>query len=289
MKIKKVIIPTAGFGTRMLPQTKAMPKEMLPLIDKPIVQYVVEEAIEAGIEDIILVTGYHKRSIEDHFDHAFELEYHLKKQKKIEYLDIVQKIPKMANFTYVRQKGKGYGNAIPIKSAKHLINKGEAFAILWGDIISIGGRLKQAINAFEKVESTVVCAQVYKQEKDYDRYGYISGEKVNDNLWKVDEFIEKPGIENKPSDLAVLNGYVLTYDIFDHIENLNIGTSGEICLIDAINQQAQNANVFAVELQGVEQYDTGNKYDYLKTVTEFALKNKDFGKIYKKYLKMRLD
>lgn len=283
MKVKKIIIPAAGFGTRMLPQTKAMPKEMMPVINKPVIQYIVEEAVEAGIEEVIIVTGYHKRAIEDHFDNTYELEEKLKKKGKLAELKEIKRIAEIAKFVYIRQKGKGYGNAIPVKCARHLIGD-EPFALLWGDIIADKGRLKQAVQAFEEHKSPILCGQKTTNPADADKYGYIKGDQVREGLWEVSDYIEKPGARNKPSDIAILNGYVLTPDIFPLIDNLSLDKSGEYCLIDAIKELAKKRDVYAIELDGVKQYDTGNKLAYAKTFLDFALKDKDIGSEIKKYL-----
>ncbi len=287
MKVKKIIIPAAGFGTRMLPQTKAMPKEMMPVVNKPVIQYIVEEAVEAGIEEVIVVTGYHKRAIEDHFDNTYELEEKLKEKGKIDELEEIRRIADMAKFVYIRQKGDGYGNAIPVKCARHLIGD-EPFALLWGDIIADKGRLKQAVEAFEEHEAPILCGQRTTDPSDAEKYGYIKGDQVREGLWKVSDYIEKPGAENKPSDIAILNGYVLTPDIFPLIDSLSLDKSGEYCLIDAIKELAKKRDVFAIELDEVAQYDTGNKLAYAKTFIDFAMKDKTIGDEVKSYIKKKL-
>ncbi|MEI7579309.1 MAG: UTP--glucose-1-phosphate uridylyltransferase [bacterium] len=283
MKITKLIIPTAGLGTRMLPATKALPKEMLPIVNKPVIQYIVEEAVTAGITDIIMVTGYHKRAIEDHFDQSFELNAKLEAAGKNDLLNEMNRISNLANFTYVRQKGP-YGTASAINSAKHLINN-EPFAVLWGDIIADPDRLKMGMSLFAEKQAPVVCGQIRTEPSDYDTYGYVSGKKIADNIWEVAEIEEKPGQTNKPSDLAILNGYLLTPDIFPIIEKLKPTAKGEYCLIKAISELAKIRKVFALEMTGVNQYDTGNKLEYLKTVAQFALKDPEIYQEFSKFLK----
>lgn len=234
-KIRKVVIPAAGYGTRFLPATKAQPKEMLPIVDKPIIQYVVEDAVAAGIEDVIIVTGWQKRSIEDHFDYPFELEKRLEDSGKEAELEQVRKIAEMANFIYVRQKGP-LGNATPVKCARHLLND-EPFLVLWGDdfIDAMPTRATQMVEAYEKYNGTILAAITTDKEADAKRYGFAKGEQVDQGVVKVSELIEKPGIDNRPSNLASVSGYVLTPEIWDILDNLDKGHGGELVLADAIN------------------------------------------------------
>jgi UTP--glucose-1-phosphate uridylyltransferase len=239
-KIKKVVIPAAGFGTRFLPQTKAMPKEMLPIVDKPVIQYVVEEAVGAGIEDVIIVTGYSKRAIEDHFDKPnADLVDNLEMGKKFEMLKEINKISELANFIYIRQKGP-YGNATPIKSAQHVIGD-ESFLVLWGDdfVWAEPSRAQQMINAFEYYNATILCGIKTNKKEDTKRYGFVKGKKVADRVWLVEQLIEKPGPDKAPSDLAVVSGYVLTPDIFPILNNQKPGKGGEYYLPEAIDLLAK--------------------------------------------------
>lgn len=291
MKINKVVIPAAGFGTRFLPQTKAMPKEMLPVVDKPVIQYVVEEAVEAGIENIIIVTGSNKRAIEDHFDMPDEdLTKNLLQGKKEHLLNQVKEISQMANFIYIRQKGP-YGNATPIKSAKYLLEN-EAFMVLWGDdfFSAKPTRASQMIEAFNKYEATILCGIVTDKPEDTERYAYVQGTDLGDGVWKVDRLIEKPGRGNAPSNMAIVSGYILTPDIFPILETQKPGKGGEYYLPEAIDILAQKHPVYAVEIKNGRYFDTGNKFEYMKTVVEFALGHKDIKDDFRKFLKkLQLD
>jgi UTP--glucose-1-phosphate uridylyltransferase len=283
-KIRKVIIPAAGFGTRFLPATKAMPKEMLPIVDKPIIQYVVEEAVASGIEDIIIVTGWHKRSIEDHFDYPFELEKRLLEAGKDEQAEEVRKIAQMANFIYVRQKGN-YGNGTPVLNARHVIGD-EPFAVMWGDefIYSTPPRLKQMVDVWDKYKCPNISA-VRVAEKDVDKYGIADISDVEPGVFKINKIIEKPEIGNAPSNLAVHGAYILPPRIFEILESLKPGKNGEIWLSNAIDQLAREQEVQAVEIKNGKYYDTGNKLEYLKAVVEFGLQHKDLKVDFAEYLK----
>ena len=286
MKIKKVVIPAAGFGTRFLPQTKAMPKEMLPIVDKPVIQYVVEEAASAGIEDVIIVTGYTKRSIEDHFDSPnADLVKNLEMGKKYNLLEEVKKISEMANFIYIRQKGP-YGNATPIKSAKHVIGN-EPFLVLWGDdfVLANPSRAKQMIDVFYHYESTILCGIRTKRKEDTTRYAFVKGRDLGNGVWKVEKLIEKPGPEKAPSDLAIVSGYVLTPDIFPILDNQKPGKGGEYYLPEAIDELAKVHPVYALEIKNGKYYDTGNKLEYLKTVVEIGLKHPGINGEFRSFLK----
>lgn len=284
MKIRKAVIPAAGFGTRFLPATKAMPKEMLPIVDKPVIQYVVEEAVESGIEDIIIVTGSNKRAIEDHFDHSSELEDWLRMQKKEEQLAEVKRIAEMANFIYIRQKGP-YGNATPVLDAKAAVGD-EPFAVLWGDefIWSKPPRLKQMIDVFDKYQDAVISA-VRVDAKDVTRYGIAEVLPVEENIYEIKKIVEKPSVEEAPSNLATHGAYIFTPEIFPLLEGLTPGRSGELWLIDAINKLMKTRPVYACEVQNGRYYDTGNKLEYIKANLEFALSREDFNKDLVEYLK----
>lgn len=289
MKIKKAIIPAAGFGTRFLPQTKAMPKEMLPIVDKPVIQYVVEEAVTAGISDIIIVTGWSKRAIEDHFDSPnAELIKNLKKGNKESQIRQVCAIADMANFIYIRQKGP-YGNATPIKSAHHLL-EGEPFLVLWGDdfVWASPSRSEQMIKAFEKYQSTILCGIKTTKKDDTSRYAYVKGTEVEDGIWKVERLIEKPGPKKAPSDLAIVSGYILTPDIFPILSDQKPGVGDEFYLPEAIDTLAQKKPVYAVEIKNGKYYDTGNKLEYMKTVVEFALHHHEINSEFVHFLKKLL-
>ncbi|HLD24909.1 MAG TPA: UTP--glucose-1-phosphate uridylyltransferase GalU [Patescibacteria group bacterium] len=283
-KIRKAVIPAAGFGTRFLPQTKAMPKEMLPIVDKPVIQYVVEELVASGITDIIIVTGWNKRSIEDHFDYPNELIQTLKEQGKQELLEEVRRTAELANFIYIRQKGP-YGNGTPVLCARNVVGD-EPFVAIWGDefIYSKPPRARQCMDVFTKYGDPVISAiQVAKD--DVSRYGIVEATRVEDSVYQIKKLIEKPKKEEAPSTLAAHGCYVLTPDIFPILEKLSPGKSGEIWLTDAIRELMKSRPVYACEIKGGKYYDTGNKLEYLKTVVEFALTHKDLNGDFRAYLK----
>ena len=284
MKIRKAVIPAAGFGTRFLPQTKAMPKEMLPIVDKPVIQYVVEEAVASGITDIVIVTGWHKRAIEDHFDYPFELIKMLETQKKEKLLEEVKRTASLANFIYIRQKGP-YGNGTPVLSAKPVVGD-EPFVVMWGDefIYATPPRAKQCIDVFEKYGDPVISA-VRVPKENVTRYGIVEASNVEKNIWQIKRMIEKPSVEEAPSNLAAHGCYVLTPDIFDVLQTLPPGKDGEIWLPDAIRELLKVRPVYACEIKDGKYYDTGNKIEYLKTVIEFALAHKDINGEFREYLK----
>ncbi|MCL5411267.1 MAG: UTP--glucose-1-phosphate uridylyltransferase [Patescibacteria group bacterium] len=285
MKIRKAVIPAAGFGTRFLPATKAQPKEMLPVVDKPIIQYVVEDAVEAGIEDIVIVTGWHKRTIEDHFDYPFELEQRLKESNKMDQLEEIQRISNMANFIYIRQKGP-IGNATPILNAKEVIGE-EPFLVLWGDdvIQARPCRGRQLIEAYERFKSPVLGSIRTKSEEDSKRYGFAAGEMIEDGVIKVSRLVEKPGPEKVPSDLAVVGGMVLTPEIFEAIESLEIKPNEELVYIDALNVLMKKQPVYAVEIKNGKYHDCGSKLGYLKANVELGLEREEFNSEFLNYLK----
>jgi UTP--glucose-1-phosphate uridylyltransferase len=283
-KIRKAIIPAAGFGTRFLPATKAMPKEMLPIVDKPIIQYVVEEAVASGIEDIVIVTGWHKRSIEDHFDYPFELEKRLIEAGKDEQAEQVRKIAEMANFIYVRQKGP-YGNGTPILNARRVIGN-EPFAILWGDefIYSTPPRLKQMMSVWEEYSGPNISA-VRVPENVVNKYGIASVSDVAPGVFKINNIIEKPAIGKAPSNLATHGAYIMPPELFDILAKTKTGKDGELWLVDAINELAKSQDIYAVEIQNGKYYDTGNKLEYLKAVVEFGLRHEELKDDFAEYLK----
>lgn len=285
MKIRKAVIPAAGYGTRFLPMTKASPKEMLPIIDKPVIQYVVEEAVASGIEDIIIVTGYNKRAIEDHFDHGIELENYLEKSGKLEQLEEIRKIARMANFIYIRQKGP-YGNGTPILNAEPIIGN-EPFAVLWGDefIHATPPRLKQMIEVFDKYNDPVISGVRIPKKADLSKYGIAKVKDVEDKVFEIEEIVEKPEPDQAPSDLATHGAYILTPDIFTALKEVKPGKGGEIWLVDGINKLRADHKIYAREIENSKYYDTGNKLEYLKANVDFGLKREDMKDDFKTYLK----
>jgi len=285
--IKKVVIPAAGWGIRFLPQTKAIPKEMLPIIDKPTIQYVVEEAVASGIEDVIIITSWQKRAIEDHFDRSLELERYLESCGRNKELKEIKGISTLANFVYIRQKGENYGNAVPVLTAKPVLDN-QPFAVLWGDefIASNPPRLAQMIKVYEKYGGAVISAVRVETDEQLSRYGIGDLEPVDKNVFKIKKIVEKPGTASAPSNLATHGAYILPPDILDIIENLKPGKNGELWLVDAINELISNGYpVYACEIENAKYYDTGNKIEYLKTIVDFAIKHPEFGEEFRKYLK----
>jgi UTP--glucose-1-phosphate uridylyltransferase len=266
----KAVIPAAGFGTRFLPATKAQPKEMLPVFDKPTIQYVIEEAVASGIDDILIVTGKGKRSIEDHFDKSFELEYTLKEAGKDKYLKQVQSITDLADICYVRQKEqKGLGDAIYC-AKKHV--GGESFAVMLGDTITKGKTpcTKQLIDVHNKYGASAIAVEEVPLNK-VERYGIIEGKEIEKNIFKINNLVEKPKINEAPSNLAIMGRYFLTPDIFDHIKETTPGVGGEIQLTDALSRLG---TVYGNIFEG-HNYDIGNRIEWLKTSIEFAMDDKD--------------
>lgn len=270
--VKKAIIPAAGLGTRFLPVTKAMPKEMLPIVDKPTIQYIIEEAIESGIEDIIIVTGKGKRSIEDHFDHNYELEDNLMKKEKWDLLDKVKATTEV-ELHYIRQKEpKGLGHAV--WCARKFIGD-EPFAVLLGDDIVQAETpgLRQLIEQFEETQSSVVGVQQVPEDETY-RYGIVDPSTIEGRRYQVNNFVEKPKLGTAPSNLAIMGRYVFTPEIFNHLDKQQIGAGGEIQLTDAIQMLNQEQSVYAYDFQG-KRYDVGEKMGFLKTTIDFALQNEE--------------
>ncbi|RZT21369.1 UTP--glucose-1-phosphate uridylyltransferase GalU [Fictibacillus sp. BK138] len=275
-KVRKAIIPAAGLGTRFLPATKAMPKEMLPIVDKPTIQYIVEEAIESGIEDIIIVTGKGKRAIEDHFDHAFELEQNLFEKGKFDLLDKVKQSSKLADIHYIRQKEpKGLGHAV--NCAKKFIGD-EPFAVLLGDDIVQADKpcLKQLIEQYEKTGSSVIGVQEVPEDQT-SRYGIVDPMSKLGNLYGVNNFVEKPKQGTAPSNLAIMGRYILTPEIFTYLDEQETGAGGEIQLTDAIQKLNLLQRVFAYNFNG-QRFDVGEKLGFITTTIEFALKDKEISK-----------
>lgn len=280
-QVRKAVIAAAGFGTRFLPQTKAMPKEMLPLVDKPIIQYVVEELVSVGIQDIVIVTGQNKRSIEDHFDRPTEdLITNLKAggEKKKHLLDMVEDIANLANFVYVRQKGP-YGNGTPLLNAEHLIGD-EPFIFTWSDdfINASPPRFQQMIDVYKKYESPVLSVIKAKSDNDYDKYGFASGKELSAGIIDVQEIIEKPGKKEAPSDLATVSGFVLTPDIFSYLHDAmdNLQDGKELYSNDALKRMlADGKQIIACTIKNGRYFDAGNKLDYIKANIECALEEPD--------------
>ncbi|TKC16980.1 UTP--glucose-1-phosphate uridylyltransferase GalU [Robertmurraya kyonggiensis] len=283
-KVRKAIIPAAGLGTRFLPATKVMPKEMLPIIDKPTIQYIIEEAVDSGIEDIIIVTGKGKRAIEDHFDHAYELENNLYQKKKFELLESIIS-PSNLEIHYIRQKTpKGLGHAV--WCARNFI--GDApFAVLLGDDIVEAGVpcIRQLIEQYEKVGSSVIGVKEVPTEETR-RYGIINPNAIDGDLIEVKSFVEKPET-SPPSNLAIMGRYVLTPDIFAYLDEQEIGAGGEIQLTDAINKLNIERRIYAYIFQG-ERYDVGDKIGFIKTTIDFALKREDLKDEVLEYIKHKI-
>lgn len=273
MRVRKAIIPAAGLGTRFLPATKAMPKEMLPIVDKPTIQYIVEEAIESGIEDIIIVTGKGKRAIEDHFDNSFELEQNLLEKGKLELLNEVQKSSKMVDIHYIRQKeARGLGHAV--WCARKFIGD-EPFAVLLGDDIVQAEKpcLKQMIEQYERYRSSIIGVQSVPED-EVSRYGIVKGKEIHERLYSVSNLVEKPKKEEAPSNIAIMGRYILSPRIFDILGNQEPGAGGEIQLTDAIAELNRSEAIYAYDFQGTR-YDVGEKLGFIKTTLEFALQRED--------------
>jgi UTP--glucose-1-phosphate uridylyltransferase len=288
-KIRKAVIPAAGLGTRFLPATKAMPKEMLPIVDKPIIQYVVEEAVASGIEEIIIVTGWNKRRIEDHFDEPYELERRLLDAGKKQQAEDVRRLANMANFVYIRQKGP-YGNGTPILNARSVVGD-EPFAILWGDefISSTPPRLKQMIDVWEKYGNPVISA-VRVPETSVNKYGIGDVTLVEDNVFKINAIVEKPPVGKAPSNLATHGAYLMPPRLFEILADTRLGKDNELWLADALDALAKERDIYAVEIKNGEYHDTGNKLEYMKTVVEFGLKHPEINPDFKDFLKnLKLD
>lgn len=283
MKVRKAIIPAAGLGTRFLPATKAQPKEMLPIVDKPTIQYIVEEAIDSGIEDILIITGKNKRSIEDHFDKSFELEEALREKGDTELLNLVQDISNLVNIHYIRQKEpKGLGHAI--YCAKTFIGD-EPFAVLLGDDIVDSEKpcLKQLIEVFDEYKTTVLGVQTVNED-DVSKYGIVSCRNVDDRVYKVKDLVEKPDKKSAPSNIAILGRYIITPQIFQYLETATPGKGGEIQLTDALKALMGSEAMYAYDFIG-KRYDVGNKVGFLQANIEFALKRNELRDEVTNYLK----
>lgn len=287
-QIRKVVIPVAGYGTRFLPATKAMPKEMLPILDKPVIQYVVEEAVDSGITDIILVTGSAKRAVEDHFDYNYELQNWLKKQGKDELRERIKKIADMANFTYIRQKGP-YGNGTPVLCAEHLIGD-EPFAVVWGDEFFTGGqkpRLKQLMDVFDKYGDPVLTG-VKVGDEGKRRFAIVEPvAEVQKDVWEISGLTEKPGEDKAKSNIAAVGGYILPPDIFEALRKTKRGKGGEIWLADAVAKLIKKHPMYVKVIDGTFR-DTGTKEAWVKTNIALALEDKDLQKEIRRYIKSLL-
>ncbi len=285
----KAIICAAGLGSRFLPQTKAMPKEMLPLIDRPVIQVIVEQAVAAGVTEIIIVTGSTKRAIEDHFDRSDQLEAELRENGKTDKADEIKRVAELANFVYVRQKGFPKGNARPILNARHLINDNEPFFVFFADDFFRSVKpwplqLKEAYN--ETGKSVISLIEVDK--KDADKYGMaILSNQKSERLYQLKGLIEKPGEANTPSNFASVGSYLLTPDIWQYLEKEEVGANGEIGLADSINALANNGEIYGRFIDGVW-HDTGDQLKYIKAVVDMALESDEYGVELTDYLKHRL-
>lgn len=282
LRVKKAVIPAAGLGTRFLPATKAQPKEMLPIVDKPTIQYIIEEAVMSGIEEIVIITGRNKRSIEDHFDKNYELEANLKQKGEEELLALVEDITNLVDVHYVRQKeARGLGHAI--LCAKAFVGN-EPFAVLLGDDIVVNSVpcLKQLLDIFEKTQSTVLGVQPVK-DQDVSKYGIVAGTEIRPGLYDVSGLVEKPSLEQAPSNIAILGRYIITPTIFEILEQTRPGKGGEIQLTDALATLLERERVNAYCFEG-KRYDVGSKMGFLQATVEFALQREDLGQEFLEYL-----
>jgi len=283
MKVRKAVLPVAGFGTRFLPATKSSSKEMLPLVDKPLIHYAVEDAIDAGIEQIIFITGRGKRAIEDYFDISFELEYHLKFQGKEELVEQMRKISDMADFVYIRQKEpKGLGHAV--LRAKDVVGNEPFAVILADDVIKNGAKsgTQQLVEVFNRYHCSVIGLEQVDPE-DVSSYGIVGGVEIESQIYKLDTFVEKPDKDQAPSNIAILGRYIFTPQIFEELEKTKPGAKGEIQLTDAIASLSKKEVIYGKIIEG-KRFDCGSKLGFLKATVEFALDDKEFRDEFKKYL-----
>ena len=282
-KIRKAIIPAAGLGTRFLPATKAQPKEMLPIVDKPTLQYIIEEAIESGIEEILIITGRNKKSIEDHFDRSVELEMELEKSGKEEMLKMVREISDMVNIHFIRQKEpRGLGRAI--LCAKTFVGN-EPFAVLLGDDVVYNDNkpcLKQLIDCYEEYKTSVLGVQTVEPQ-DVNKYGIVGGLHIEDRVYKVKNLIEKPAVEEAPSNVAILGRYIITPKIFEILENTKPGKGNEIQLTDALLELIKHEAMYAYDFEG-RRYDVGDKLGFLQATVEYALRKEELRDGFIEYL-----
>ena len=282
MQVRKAVIPAAGLGTRFLPATKAQPKEMLPIVDKPTLQFIIEEAVDSGIEEILIITGRNKTSIENHFDKSVELELELEKKGKNDLLEEVRKISDMVNIHYIRQKEPlGLGHAI--YCAKSFIGD-EPFAVLLGDDVVYAKKpcLKQMIEVYDEYKTTILGVQDVPKE-DVDKYGIVDGECIKDRVYKVEDLIEKPALEDAPSNIAILGRYIINPTIFEILEHTEPGKGGEIQLTDALKELAKKEDMYAYNFEG-RRYDVGDKQGFLEATVEYALRREDLREGFLDYL-----
>lgn len=282
--VRKAVIPAAGLGTRFLPATKAQPKEMLPIVDKPTLQYIIEEAVASGVEEILIITGRNKKSIEDHFDKSVELELELENKGKNDLLEVVRGISNMVNIHYIRQKEpKGLGDAI--YCARYFIGD-EPFAVMLGDDIVDNGNgtpcLKQLMDVYDKYNTTILGVQEI-DKKDTDKYGIVDGIKIENDVYKVNALVEKPSTDTAPSNVAILGRYIITPDIFDILGDLPPGKNGEVQLTDALEKIKSNHGMYAYTFEG-RRYDLGDKLGFLQATVDFALKKDELKEPFLKYL-----
>ena len=285
----KAIICAAGLGTRFLPQTKAMPKEMLPVIDRPVIQLIVEEAVAAGVTEVIIVTGSTKRAIEDHFDRSDELEAELREKGKDELADEIKKIAEMANFIYIRQKGMPKGNARPVLNAQHLIDDDEPFFVFFADDFfrSEVPRAVQLKEAYEKTGKSVISL-IEVDPVDASKYGMAAiSDDIGNGTFKLKKLVEKPGVKNTPSNFASVGGYLLTPDVLPIIAEEKTGRGGEITLADSINELAQKDEVYGKFIDGVW-HDTGDQLKYIQALVDMTLENETYGEQFAQYLRKRV-
>ncbi len=282
MKVRKAVIPAAGLGTRFLPATKSQPKEMLPIVDKPTIQYIIEEAASAGVEDIIVVTGRNKRSIEDHFDRSIELELELERKGKEELLQMVKSIPSIANIHFIRQKMPlGLGHAV--LTAGHFIGD-EPFAVLLGDDVVVSRKpvLQQMVEVFNEYKTSILGVQEVSEDVVH-KYGIVDCKHVDENIFKVKDLVEKPKLEDAPSRIAILGRYILTPTIFSYLETQEPGAGGEIQLTDGLKRLAKSEAMYAYIFKG-HRYDVGTKMGFLQANIEFALRSPEVADDLKNYL-----
>lgn len=287
MKVRKAIIPAAGLGTRFLPATKAQPKEMIPIVDKPTIQYIVEEAANAGIEDILIISGRNKRAIEDHFDKSYELEEELHRKGKQELLSEVQNISNIANIHYIRQKeAKGLGHAI--YCAKSFIGD-EPFAVMLGDDIvdSKVPCIKQLMEVYNEYRTTILGVQKVPLQ-DVTKYGIIAGKQIDERVYKVKGLVEKPEVEQAPSNIAILGRYIISPRIFEFLESATPGKNGEIWLTDALEKLMEREAMYAYDFEG-DRFDVGDRIGFLKATVEFSLKRDDLKQEFEAYLKNKIE
>jgi UTP--glucose-1-phosphate uridylyltransferase len=286
-RVRKAVIPAAGLGTRFLPASKAVPKEMLPIVDKPVIQYIVEGAVASGIEEVVLVTASAKRAVEDHFDRSFELEYRLEAGGKHDLLEQTRQLADMAKFVMVRQ-GSPLGNGHAVLLAKEVVGD-EPFAMLWGDDMVLGDPpfVRQLIDAHERTGGSVVGVMAVPPEEAI-KYGVIEvAERLDDRLVRASRIVEKPPRDQVPSNLAAVAGYLLTPDIFEYLEQTGAGQGGEIWLADGVQKIAAKGNLFALEFEG-RRYDAGNKLEFLQATVDLALDRQDLGPAFRTYLESKL-